>query len=38
MNTWDKNRQDDKFKKKLMTVKSTMHKSIKHIFISILVN
>ncbi len=26
MNSWDKTRQDDKFKKKLLTVKSTMHK------------
>ena len=26
MNNWDKNRQDDKFKKKLLTVKSTFRK------------
>lgn len=26
MNNWDKSRQDDKFKRKLMTVKSTMSK------------
>lgn len=30
MNSWDKTRQDDKFKKKLMTVKSTMHKCKEH--------
>lgn len=28
MNNWDKTRQDDKFKKKLQNVKSTMHKRI----------
>lgn len=26
MNNWDKSRQDDKYKKKLLTVKSTMSK------------
>ena len=26
MKNWDKSRQDDKFKKKLLTVKSTMRK------------
>ncbi len=26
MKNWDKSRQDDKFKKKLLTVKSTMKK------------
>ena len=31
MNNWDKSRQDDKFKKKLLTVKSTMHKRKKKI-------
>ena len=34
MNSWDKIRQDDKFKKKLMTVKSTMHKCKQIIFLS----
>jgi len=32
MNSWDKTRQDDKFKKKLLTVKSTMHKRKYNLF------